>query len=121
MSVTDTRTPNPAGLDPAAVAARAYAIWVRGGRRPARALEDWLQAERELRDESAKAEPAGACCAHAMPAPAPAAAPAPAPSVPPAPAPAPAPTPTAPAAAKPPSKPPVGQRPAKKGRGGKRR
>ncbi len=34
-------------LDRDPIAARAYALYVRGGRRPGRALEDWLEAERQ--------------------------------------------------------------------------
>jgi hypothetical protein len=37
-----------------AISARAHAIWLRRGATPGKALDDWLQAERELRAESAK-------------------------------------------------------------------
>jgi hypothetical protein len=35
-----------------AIAARAHALWLRGGAKPGRAIDDWLQAERELREEA---------------------------------------------------------------------
>jgi len=40
-----------AEIDRDAIAARAYALYVRGGRRPSRAQDDWLEAERQLRSE----------------------------------------------------------------------
>jgi hypothetical protein len=40
-----------------AVRARAFQLWVRGGKRSGHELEDWLEAERQLR---AEAEPAPA-------------------------------------------------------------
>jgi hypothetical protein len=39
-------------LDRDAVAARAYALYVRRGMKPGRDLDDWLEAERQLRDET---------------------------------------------------------------------
>jgi hypothetical protein len=39
----------------AQISARAHAIFLRRGSQPGRALDDWLQAERELRDEAARA------------------------------------------------------------------
>lgn len=44
-------------VDRDAVAARAYALYVRGGRRAGRALDDWLEAERQVRAEAAAAAP----------------------------------------------------------------
>lgn len=40
-----------------AIAARAYALYVRGGRRPGRALDDWVEAERQLKAEQTGPSP----------------------------------------------------------------
>lgn len=42
---------SPPSTDRDAIAARAFAIYVRRGRQPGRALDDWLEAERQLRAE----------------------------------------------------------------------
>lgn len=48
-----------AELDRAAVSARAHHIWLSKGRREGHSVEDWLQAEREIRGErAASAAPA---------------------------------------------------------------
>jgi hypothetical protein len=39
-----------------AISGRAQKIWEAGGRKEGQALDNWLQAERELRDESASSE-----------------------------------------------------------------
>jgi hypothetical protein len=41
-------------IDRSAISARAYALYVRGGRRPGRALDDWLDAERQLKAEAGR-------------------------------------------------------------------
>jgi len=48
-----------AELDRSAVSARAHQIWLSKGRREGHSVEDWLQAEREIRGERA-ASPAPA-------------------------------------------------------------
>jgi hypothetical protein len=54
-----------ATLDPKAIGDRAHQIWISRGRREGHALEDWLQAERELGSVRTSPPPA------ASPAPAP--------------------------------------------------
>ena len=45
-------------LDKEAVAARAFALYVRRGRQPGKATDDWLEAERQIRAETTgKAQP----------------------------------------------------------------
>ena len=50
----------PPRLDPTAVSARAHQIWISRGKKDGRALDDWLQAERELLAEASRAAPAAA-------------------------------------------------------------
>jgi hypothetical protein len=45
MTTPTSPSPRP---DPAAISARAHALYVARGSRPGRALDDWLEAEREL-------------------------------------------------------------------------
>ena len=41
-----------AEIDRNAVSARAYALYVRRGKQPGHAIDDWLEAERQLRAEA---------------------------------------------------------------------
>ena len=53
MTTNEEPAPEPAGDLPAeAVARRAYEIYLQRGGGPDRELEDWLQAEAELRREA---------------------------------------------------------------------
>jgi hypothetical protein len=47
-------------IDPARVSARAHELYVRRGKVAGRALDDWLEAERQLREEARAAMPAPA-------------------------------------------------------------
>src|SRR5688572_4348667 len=80
-------------IDRDAVAARAYALYVRRGMKPGREIDDWIEAERQLRSEAV-----GAALAKVSGAPTPVARPAAPPARPPAPTPAPASPAEAPAA-----------------------
>jgi hypothetical protein len=90
--MTERDTGN-APLERDAVSARAYALYVRRGMKPGRDLDDWLEAERQLRGEAV-----GAALAKASGAATPAAPAAPAASAKP-PAPSPKPAPASPAEA----------------------
>ena len=46
-----------ADIDRDAIAARAYALYVRRGKQPGRAIDDWLEAERQLRVEASGRPP----------------------------------------------------------------
>jgi hypothetical protein len=53
---SDTKKTAASGsLSAEAVRARAFQLWVRGGKRSGHELEDWLEAERQLRAEAAPA------------------------------------------------------------------